>query len=232
MEQWYFTKDGQQDGPVTSAQIKALTKAGQLDPDSTHIWSEGMSEWQLLKDSELFEESISSGSALPAPDLAKPISNHPYPATAVAYQAPVRKDYEVEAQYPGYGRLRYFLTSLIFTFILYAFLFLMMYIAFKSSSNTGAMVVIGFLLSMVISMIVGFYIAYQRVINLGMSGLAVLWCLVPFMNIWIAWRMLVCPEGYEYHRTLDTAGKVLNYIFIGFFALAVVVNILAVFMQG
>ena len=45
------------------------------------------------------------------------------------------------------------------------------------------------------------FVAYQRVKNLGMSGWALLWTLVPFMNVWIGWRMIACPAGYEDHRT-------------------------------
>ena len=47
MEEWFFTKDGQQDGPVTPLQIQALAKAGQLDPATTHVWREGMADWKI-----------------------------------------------------------------------------------------------------------------------------------------------------------------------------------------
>lgn len=41
------------------------------------------------------------------------------------------------------------------------------------------------------------------------------------MNIWIHWRLMACPAGYEAHRTLDTAGKVITGLGIGFFALGI-----------
>jgi len=41
------------------------------------------------------------------------------------------------------------------------------------------------------------------------------------MNIWIGWRMMACPEGYEDHRTLDTPGKVLSGIWIALMVLAI-----------
>ena len=94
------------------------------------------------------------------------------------------------------------------------------------------MIGIGFFGAGLIMMIVSLFIAYKRVKNLGMSGWALLWGIVPFMNIWIGWRMIACPAGYENHRTLDTAGKVISGIMIGLVGLAVVANIIAVIMQS
>ncbi len=132
-------------------------------------------------------------------------------------------------QYPGYGRLRYFLTSLIITAVFYAVLFVVVIAAFRSlgvSESVSAAAGIGIFLLALFMTVVSLYVAYQRVKNLGMSGWALLWTIVPFINIWMAWRMVACPPGYEDHRTLDMAAKVISGIAAGLIGLMIVANIL------
>jgi uncharacterized membrane protein YhaH (DUF805 family) len=235
MEEWYFAKDGEQDGPVTTQQIQALVSAGHLDPANAHVWREGMEDWITLEESGLLAEPTSSAGALPVPSIPTAATKISHPVSERTYQEPVRQDFEVEAQYPGYGRLRYFLTNLVVTAVFYAGIFAVALMLFNSaggSEDAGAAGGIGMLLLMLIMMVATFYIAYKRVINLGMSGVAVLWTLVPFVNLWIGWRMVACPPGYEHHRTLDAPAKIITGIFLGMIALVVVGNILAVFLQN
>ena len=224
MEQWFFTKDGQQEGPVTPEQINALAKAGQLDPAGTHVWCEGMTDWKTLADSGLL-----SASALPVPQGPPVLAKNPYLASEQIAQATGHP-----MIYPGFGRLMYFLMNLVITVVFYAILFVVMFAAWGTSGSdaTGAVIGIGFFVTGLVMVIASLIIAYRRVKNLGMSGWALLWSLVPFMNIWIGWRMIACPAGYENHRTLDTAGKVITGIMIGLIGLAIVANIVAVVMQS
>lgn len=232
MEEWFFTKDGQQDGPITLQQIQALAKAGQLDPTTTHVWREGMVDWKTLADSGLLV-----GASLPAPGIAPPamqttVARNPYLASEQIAQGTGRP-----MQYPGYGRLRYFLTNLAITVVFYAVVFAVAFASLSSSGGAGGgdmgmpnpVVILLFILLVVV---VSFYVIYQRVKNLGMSGWALLWTLVPFMNLWIGWRMFACPAGYENHRTLDTSAKVISGILIGLFGLMIVANILAAVLQN
>lgn len=231
MEEWYFTKGDQQEGPVSPQQLRALVLGGHLDPASTHVWREGMEGWQFIKDSGLLDEPPAPSSKLPAPNIAPVTANKPYVATTPSYeyQAPVRKSYEVEAQYPGYGRLSYFLINLVMTVVFYVVIFLVLFTMFGIGAGMGAF---GMVLVVAMGMaVVGLYIAYQRVINLGMSGWSLLWAIVPFMNIWLGWRMMACPPGYEDHRTLDKAAKVISGILIGLIVLGIasaVITVLAI----
>ena len=224
MGEWYFTKDGQQEGPVTPEQIQALVQAGQIDPATTHVWREGLEDWKTLGDSGLLSVSASSVPQVP-PALAK----NPYLASEQIAQATGHP-----MIYPGFGRLMYFLMNLVITVVFYAILFVVMFAAWGTSGSdaTGAVIGIGFFVTGLVMVIASLIIAYRRVKNLGMSGWALLWSLVPFMNIWIGWRMIACPAGYENHRTLDTPGKVITGIMIGLIGLAVVANIVAVVMQS
>jgi uncharacterized membrane protein YhaH (DUF805 family) len=78
-----------------------------------------------------------------------------------------------------------------------------------------------FVILSILFMIATLYVGAQRTKNLGMSGAAILWTFVPIMNLWIGWRMIACPEGYEDHRTLDVPGKVISGLWIGMIVLAI-----------
>lgn len=42
--QWYYARDGQQAGPVSSQQLQQLAASGKLKP-SDPVWREGMTSW-------------------------------------------------------------------------------------------------------------------------------------------------------------------------------------------
>ncbi|MEP2775993.1 MAG: DUF4339 domain-containing protein [Luteolibacter sp.] len=232
MVQWFFTKDGQQEGPVSPDQINALVKANRLDPATTHVWREGLDDWQILADSGLLATSLPAPS-IPVPQVPAPAASSAYAPPGAIHQQPVRSSYEVAAQYPGYGRLRYFLTYMGGLIAFYVMLFVAIFAVAKGGGDGMGGAAFGLVMVLSLGMMAfGFYIAYQRVKNLGMSGWALLWFIVPFMNIWMSWRMIACPAGYEDHRTLDTPGKVISGIIVGFFALFVVANIIVAISQS
>ena len=217
MNTWYFSKDGKQEGPVSAVQIVALVNASAIDPATTQVWREGLADWIPLAQSTVFTEAGNLSAPAIAP-VRSPAAVNPYavsPSTLAASRAN-RPDMPLE--YPGLGRLAYFLTTIGICIVFYIILFFVIFTAFSTNSMAGMMgaITIFSLLTIAGTMFLG----SKRTINLGMSGWAVLWSLVPFMNVWIAWRMMACPAGYEDHRTLDTAGKVISGIWIGIFALA------------
>lgn len=222
MEDWYISRNGEQEGPVTQQQIKALVESGHLDPAATLCWREGMTDWIALPESDLLAPVVQ------APVTVGRVMYNPY---VPPKHAP--KGTEVEQlEYPGFGRLAYIGWTFLITVVCYAVLFAVVFAMLKGSSDGiglgGFVVLVIFAVAVVGSM----YIGVKRVQNLGMSGWAILWSLVPFMNIWIGWRMMACPAGYEHHRTLDTAGKVVTGIFIGLIALSFVANIIAAMSQN
>lgn len=44
MADWYYARDGQQQGPITSAQLRQMAAAGQLQPDDL-VFREGSKDW-------------------------------------------------------------------------------------------------------------------------------------------------------------------------------------------
>lgn len=226
MNQWYFVKEGKQEGPVTAPQLASLVKAGVVDASDVMVWREGLPEWQSWQASGIQQEIT----LLPPPSLSQPA---PTPAVTInPYSVSERAQSSFGADlaymgpgYSGYGRLRYFLTIMAVTIVFYAVVIGITFgiMSASKSPGTGTFVGMGLttLVLMALFMAASFYAAAQRARNLGMSGWTVLWSLVPIMNIWIGWRLIACPEGYEDHRTLDVPGKVITGLWIGMMVLAV-----------
>lgn len=227
MEQWYIANGGQQEGPVTPQQIGALVRAGSLDPATAMVWREGLTDWKTLGESGLLTEIGSL-----APPVASPAIDNPYHVSERTRNSVSEKRSDAPIEHPGYGRLRYFLSLFITTLIFYAIVFAVVFSMFSNNGGPGAGTGIAMVLIVLLMIIGNLYFGVQRLKNLGMSGWAMLWSLVPFMNIWITWRMIACPAGYEHHRVLDTPAKVITGLWIGMFALMVAGNIIVAVAQG
>lgn len=61
--------------------------------------------------------------------------------------------------------------------------------------------------------IVAIYFGLQRLVNLGMSRWWYLANFVPILNLWVCYRMYVCPAGYAFHKKLDGPGVVLAILY-------------------
>ena len=67
--EYFYTRDGEQFGPVASEQLKSLAKSGQLQP-SDLVWKEGMPDWVEVRSIKslltLLPQSASQPPPLPA----------------------------------------------------------------------------------------------------------------------------------------------------------------------
>lgn len=84
----------------------------------------------------------------------------------------------------------------------------------EALQSLSLFVVIGFL-------ILSFVPVYYRLMNIGMNPWWCLLMIVPIANLFIGIRCLVCQEGYEDTKKLDTAGKVVTFIVVGLFLLVI-----------
>lgn len=66
---YHIANNGQQKGPFSTEQLKQLVATGELTPD-THVWKQGMSDWQLASQVEEFRNIL--GSIPPPPPMNKP----------------------------------------------------------------------------------------------------------------------------------------------------------------
>ncbi len=60
-----------------------------------------------------------------------------------------------------------------------------------------------------------YFFVYYRLENIGWSPWWSLLILLPPANLGVGILCLVCPEGYDDIKKLDTAGKVIAYILVG-----------------
>ncbi|NLF09901.1 MAG: DUF4339 domain-containing protein [Pirellulaceae bacterium] len=88
---WYYARDNQQQGPVSSAELKQLAAGGGLRPDDL-VWREGMTEWAAARNVRgLFE-------AAPAPAAARPAEASPAPvAPAAGTGRPTPREHPLDA---------------------------------------------------------------------------------------------------------------------------------------
>ena len=83
MSDWFYTKGGQQQGPVSFEQLTKLATDGSLDPDKEMAWTSGMSDWKPMSSIE----GIASAPAATAPAPAADPSN-PYAAPGSGWVEP------------------------------------------------------------------------------------------------------------------------------------------------
>lgn len=57
MTQWYYEQDGQQRGPVTEGEMRALLRNGEVLPGSL-VWREGMEGWRPAAETELRNQPV------------------------------------------------------------------------------------------------------------------------------------------------------------------------------
>ena len=76
--------------------------------------------------------------------------------------------------------------------------------------------------AMLVPWIVAIAYGLKRLVNLGMSQWWYLGNLIPILNLWISYRMYVCPAGYAFHKKLDGPGVVLAILFWLIIALSVI----------
>lgn len=70
-QEWYYSVDGSQQGPVSAAELKKLATDGKLKPEDL-VWKDGMAEWKAASTIKgLFGGGASSG-GMPAPKAEEP----------------------------------------------------------------------------------------------------------------------------------------------------------------
>jgi hypothetical protein len=69
MSQWYYGKDGQQQGPVDAETIKGLLASGQLGPNDL-AWKEGMANWAAINTISELAGDVGAASQHPAAPAA------------------------------------------------------------------------------------------------------------------------------------------------------------------
>lgn len=150
-------------------------------------------------------------------------------ATAVnPYQAPTSVDDEDNALADamaerhrsgkgarGLGRVLYMVLQIVF----YALLVVGLVVVAGVSSNVAvgaedSAMGVGVIVGIGVYVIASLLTTLSRLTHLGMSRWSVLWMFVPFMNLWLGFRLYACPAGYHHSRKLDLGGKIVVALYI------------------
>jgi len=212
---WYFSRDGQQSGPLTYADLKEKADEGLLKPRTDLAWKEGMTDWvQVGQIDGLFERREV---VLPPPE--------PDAASLEAVLTEGDSQYGL-GTFGGCRRRSFIFVHLILPALL-GFL-----LAAARTSFAG--VVSPEILDQaekfapVVLLILMVYTGIQRFANLGMSRWWYLGHLVPFLSIWTTYRSFACPEGYAVHKQMDGIGIFLAILY--WLSLLAVIAIITIFI--
>jgi interferon-induced transmembrane protein/uncharacterized protein DUF4339 len=105
MAQWYYTRGGQQQGPVEEQALKELLSSGDL-PLTELVWREGMGNWQPASSVQEFADSARPAeSPPPQAGYAPPAGGEyaPPPGYAAPYGYGAPPGYGAPGQPLGYG---------------------------------------------------------------------------------------------------------------------------------
>lgn len=140
--------------------------------------------------SEGMSEWLPISQALPEIGVQHPEEFNPYQAPRTL---PTAAEPQLKSYYGGINRITYFL----FNFVL----------AITSAFTQGNLAV------MVIILVLSLAIVALRMKNIGMNPWLSLLSMVPILNLLIAYRCIACQEGFADSQKLDSAGRVITWIF-------------------
>lgn len=196
---WYFTSGGTRCGPVTFGELRAMAASRVLDPRLDLVWKEGSEGWKQagLLDG-LFERRSVPVEKPDAREAKRPgtvAALRRDPAAALATK---------QMSWPGVGRLVLWLGLLLFP------------VLWSQLPGWSGPVLVATFGSVLTSKLLPFasivpvalliYLVLMRLANLGMSRWWALVLAIPVLNLWVAFRCLVCPSGYAHHRKQDRPG--------------------------
>lgn len=122
--------------------------------------------------------------------------------------------------YDGIGRARYFLSSMAVGIAN------MVATPMLAESTVLVLLVFGAVIALSI------YLVLQRLKNIGMSGWWAVGMLVPLLNFYVGVACVAFPPGYQSHKIMDTAGKILIGLFVGMLVLGIGAAIVLPMMLG
>lgn len=120
--------------------------------------------------------------------------------------------------YPGLRRLPYFLYSLGVNLV---YILVIGGLAAMEIDSVGIAIA-----AMVVVVAVSIWLVVRRLQNLGSNPWWAVGLIVPLLNIWIGLKTVAFPEGYDDHKTLDTAAKVIIGLAVGAAILGVAAAVL------
>ena len=196
---WYFTSESERRGPVTFKDLRTMAASRVLDPRLDMVWKKGMQEWQQagLVDG-LFERS-----AIQEEVVTKPLPSQA-PLKSLRSSALMEKLASKDLHWPGIGRLGILFGVLLFP-VIWNLILSFVSPFMVSKFGVELMETLHPMLAIVPPLVLA-CLFLSRLANVGMNRWWSLAVVVPFLNLWLAFRCLFCPAGYAYHRRIDWQG--------------------------
>lgn len=264
---WHYTSQNQRKGPVTLEILQTLVSKGRLDLEKDMVWNPEMSEWAVAGSVKELAKVKADPSAAPAPAAKTPVppalsapaqqaaapaaqpkkpekvaETNPYgaPRSQAADTGELQAAMEERkgTDYPGMGRLGYFIVSVLMFCLCVGAIFYVVWQEDASATNPEQMELFGMsqerfeLVAQAVVFILFFIPAYSRLRNLSMSGWNYLWNLVPIGNIWLGYRLFACPPGYGEHKKMDGIGRFLAFLYFLPLLLLIAAVVFMVFFGG
>lgn len=206
-EAWFFTKDGKQYGPVVFDELRFLASNGELHPRQDLVWTARLPEWGPAGGIDGLFEKVAAEAP---PEVVVPTM------TSAQIQQSGREEsgqalMTKEMNWMGVARGPYFLGMVVLSVLMASPFYaagLWQKLSVEVKGNEYILWAIPALLYF--GMVA---LNVRRLQNVGMSGWWFLGTFVPFLNLWVNYRIFACPPGYRFHRKLDGAGVFLTVVY-------------------
>lgn len=202
VKEWYVTHEGKQFGPVSLDDLKYEAERGELNPRLDMVWKQGMEGWVPSGDmEEIFQKNKEAEK--------KEVEGSSF----TEFHPEESKKARMKAQGKWGGASR---SSFIFLCYIFPILWIVgigygsTYVKVNLEEGVRGMIMLGLLL---VPMLIVVVVVLQRFHNLGMTRAWFLGLIVPFLQLWLGYRLIACPEGYADHKKLDGIGWVLAILF-------------------
>lgn len=223
---WYFTRGGERLGPVSFTELREKVADGGLNPRLDMVWKTGMEAWQpsgeidglferaaMAADPETGESARAAPAAAAAPAASKAEGKEKKPDKVDPYAPASAEMVEQlrQAEWPGARRRGYLFMVIVFPMLWNIGLsFALPLLGGTLSPDMLGFVALG---AALVPIVVSIVFCLKRFTNLGMSRWWFFGQLVPFLNLWVGYRLFACPAGYRYHKKLDGAGVALAILY-------------------
>ncbi len=201
---WFYTHEGETIGPVPFAELMALAREKKLNRRLDLVWRHGMTDWVPSGDIEGIYEKV----MLPPPDLSQVAHKNPplSPKQREAMDMKPEKEF-----YPGARRRSFYFMIFIFPFLwAIALDFGKPFLTQQFGEQVTAQLMLGLPF---LPLLLALYFMARRLVNVGMNGWWFLVSLIPLVNLWLGYRLFVCPGGYAFTKKLDGIGIFLAIIY-------------------
>ena len=195
---WYFTNGGTRCGPVTFGELRTMATSRVLDPRHDMVWKEGMAEWKQAGHLDgLFERRSVPAETADRKGVKRRRTVAALPTDLTAALA------SKHMCWPGAGRLKFWLCLLLVPLLWSQILWWSKPTLVATFGSAPMSRLLPFAALVPAAILIHFLLT--RLVNVGMSRWWALVLAIPVLNLWVAFRCLVCPAGYAYHRKLDRA---------------------------